>query len=214
MSTAVAFDTFYSEGGRVVSADGDRLEIETSAGTLLARRAASCLLEPRIGDEVLVAVGARGESYVTAVLTRSEASPATLSAPGEGLEVIAPRGRLTFVAPEGVELVGGKALRLSAEEVAVHAREGTIAIGRMLVQGKEALVHVPALKGVFDKVETTANRVMQRAKRSFRVIEETDTTRAGDIDTRAENGFVLRAKDALMNARRLVKMDAEQIHIG
>jgi len=47
------------------------------------RRAASCLIEPEVGDQVLVCEGAQAEaSFILAVLTRQQPGAASLCLPG------------------------------------------------------------------------------------------------------------------------------------
>jgi Protein of unknown function (DUF3540) len=57
-------------------------------------------------------------------------------------------------------------------------------------------------------------RCHQRVARSYREVEETDQVKAGQIDYTADTSLQLHAKYALVTADQLVKMDAEQIHIG
>ena len=57
-------------------------------------------------------------------------------------------------------------------------------------------------------------RLTQRLGRSYRFVEDTDSTHAHDVEVRAAQSFVTRAKDAVHHARRLFKSDGEQVHIG
>jgi len=75
----------------VESRDGDELVLCTAAGRTRARTAASCLLLPAPGDQVLFSEENFGRTYVLAVLER----------PGESME-----NRLAFTGPTRLEVAG------------------------------------------------------------------------------------------------------------
>ena len=57
-------------------------------------------------------------------------------------------------------------------------------------------------------------RVTQRVKRSFRFVEDADTVKAGRIDYAADTALTMRAKNTIIAAEELAKVDAEQIQLG
>ena len=66
-------------------------EVRVGSGDYAAKRAVSCLVEPALGDRVLVALHDAG-CHVLAVLDREGDAPTRLVAEGD-LEVSAPGGR-------------------------------------------------------------------------------------------------------------------------
>ena len=52
------------------------------------------------------------------------------------------------------------------------------------------------------------------SRQRVRTIEDLDHTVARNVDVRAQESMQLSAKDALVNGERLVKMNADQIHLG
>src|SRR5690625_425841 len=60
-----------------------------------ARRAFGCLVQPEVGDVVLVDDDPSGVSYVLSVLERPEPRSATLSVPGD-MHLVAPTGALSI----------------------------------------------------------------------------------------------------------------------
>ena len=90
-------------GGYVVKA-GPRLVVRvghsTSATDYEAKRATSCLLDPVLGDHVLLAVFGDGRAFVLAVLERTEEGPATASLDRD-LTLRVPNGQINLVAKEG-----------------------------------------------------------------------------------------------------------------
>ena len=87
-------------------------------------------------------------------------------------------------------------------------------LDELLQVGRRANWYVAKLRSVGEMVETFAEHVLTRAKRSSRFIEESDQLRAGDIDHRAEGTLQLHAETAFITADTVVRVDAEQIHMG
>src|SRR5690349_5914005 len=68
--------------GTVIAQAERRFIVESAGGSLEARRAASCLLEPAIGDLVACLQAAPDEIWVVAVLEREEGVANTLRCEG------------------------------------------------------------------------------------------------------------------------------------
>lgn len=190
------------------------LRVSTEVAELEARVAASCLLAPEVGDAVLLSVPTRGPSYVLAVLERRSDAPARLRVEGGDVQIDAPDGRLSMSSPHGVDAISGADMRFVSRELDVTAEEARVSFSSLVSDTRTLLARVGVADAAFDALETTATRLTQRLVRSYRFIEDQEVVRAGSLDTRARESLVLRAKDALVNARRLVRLDGEQIHLG
>lgn len=194
--------------------DGAPWRVRTADGTLDARRAVSCLVEPAPGDTALVAVLPTGACYVLAILEREvEGAPTTLRADGD-LRVELPRGGFAVAARESVELAAGRELSVAAGAVRVNAVDGSVALQRLtalvgLVRGEAESVKVVAAA-----VDQVIGRLSQRLGRSYRTVEGEEHLRAKHIDYRAKEHLSLHADAAIVSANELVKVDAEQIHLG
>jgi len=196
----------------VVTATDDGLRVRGDDGeTRVVLRAVSCLVAPREGDRVLIS-GAGAEWYALAVLQRED-DAVELEADGD-LTVRSRRGAVSVAAASEVRLMAGEAVRLAAGEVSVDA--GRMQLAARAVEHIGALVsaQVDTVKVLAKAIDTTAERVTQRAKRVFRFVEELDALRAGNVDQAVSELWQLRAKDAMLTARHLVKMDGDQIHMG
>lgn len=153
-------------------------------------RAASCLLEPGVGDTVLVAGPQPETLYLIAVITQADASRSRIVAEGD-LVIGSRHGRLSLQAP---------ALRL-------HAREAEVELAELRVTALVA-------RFVGRTLETVLDRLSVLARSSFRLTEEVEQVRAGQIDMQATETMRLHAKNTLVTSKALVKVDAEQIHMG
>src|SRR5262245_2982637 len=116
------------------SAETGWYAVETQFGTLRSRRAASCLLEPEPGDEVLVSGPAPESAYIIAVLERRATSPANIAFVGE-TRVSITGGSLRLEADAAIQVDAGKRLALTSEDFTLHAREATTLIDRLHVIG-------------------------------------------------------------------------------
>lgn len=200
------------EIGRVVTAKAGVFAIDAGAGDYDARRAVSCLVEPLVGDVVLVSVSPAGACYVLAVLER-EARGASIAVDGD-LTVKLPAGRFLVAAADGVDLVTGAAATITAGEVKVNARAGSVLVESLSVVGSVVQAQVEKAKLYASVIDTSVERLTQRAKRAYRFIEQFEQVRAERLDYSAEKNMSLHAENTLVTAEALVKVDGAEIHLG
>ncbi len=178
---------------------------------VLAGRAASCLIEPQVGDRVWF-VGEGDEQYILAVLERQAASDATVLQVEGDLELRA-GGRVRLDARD-IELEADSALALRGDELSVEARRGRVLLDALSTFIRT--VHANLSKSTFvgKALELLFERVVQHSNTSYRSVAEVDHVRAGTIDYRAEGVAHVHAENTSMSAAELVKVDAGQIHLG
>ena len=179
------------ETGRVSGLDREEMSVAlTSGGTCRATRALSCLVAPEPGDLVLVAMpGSSAVAYVLAVLEREEGAAVRMCVRSDA------------------ELRVEGTLLLSAVKITMTANDLTVSSARALFELVRARVRLRTLDAV-------ADRVLQRVKRAYRFIEESDHVRAGAIDYQARGTLALHAESTLVTAEGLTKLDASQIQLG
>ncbi|WP_296700119.1 DUF3540 domain-containing protein [Thiocapsa sp. UBA6158] len=201
--------------GEVLSVEeGATCTIQTATGVLRARRAVSCLVWPEVGDRVLVAQRLNDETFLIAILERRAAVPLRLVLPGETRVEVAEGAGLSLRV-EGPLALGSDS-RLSAEspKVSVRAERLTLVGGRFELIAREALAALRSSRLIGDLVEATAKRLNLSLDQSRRRVRDLDQVHAGSVEIRAEQVARLHADTLLADARRLVKIDGEQIHLG
>ncbi|MCX4246563.1 DUF3540 domain-containing protein [Paraliomyxa miuraensis] len=177
----------------------------------IAERAASCLLEPMVGDRVWF-VEEGEECFVTAVLRRAEgAGPARLRVDGDA-ELCAD-GKLS-VTGDALELHGRQRVDLHADELLLRARQGRALVDECSMVLRELFAHAGQATVVGTMVELLAEHVRSHSKTSRKVVEQLDHLQAGHIEHRATEVAQLSGKQTLINGAELIKADGGQIHLG
>lgn len=196
----------------LLSRDGRDAMIGHDGVTRHARIAFGCLIQPEPGDEVLTA--AEGSTiWIMAVLERTSGAPARLWSAGT-IDIVADGGDVSVSAKGQVSINAGASARVAAPEVEIHAGIGRFVIDELVQIGREARLLVDRIRGLGQAFEVFADHFLVRAKRATRQIEESDQLRAGTIDHRADGSLHLHAETAFVTADTVVRVDADQIHMG
>jgi hypothetical protein len=217
------------EAGTVIGADGRFFVVRTGSGDLRAKRAASCLLLPEVGDGVLVATFQRGAfhqvrrpgapnvnpgaCYVLAVLEREEGAAGTITSEGD-LTVKLPGGRFEVAAQDGVGITSGKDVSVASGAVDIKAATASVLLGGLTILTEVLTAEIGKGKILAGALDSVLDRITQRVKMSYRFVEEVDLVKARQIDYTAQKCMRLHAENTMMTADELVKLDGEQIHVG
>ncbi|MBG6287945.1 MULTISPECIES: DUF3540 domain-containing protein [Pseudomonas] len=193
----------YEPTGRIIETAGER-------GFLVARgqlrqictQAFGCLVRPNAGDRVLLA-DVDGDTFILSVLERPGTERPTLRLP-YGLDIES--GAKVRITGTAVELAP-ETLRLRARELDCQAATLTYSCG-------EARGFIGIGKLVGRTLELLADKWVQISKQSFRISEQLECVRAGELDCEATQSLRLHGKNTLISADQLSKLDARQIHIG
>ncbi|WP_198369229.1 DUF3540 domain-containing protein [Roseomonas rosulenta] len=191
-----AFAGTSSSTAEILGPEGEGFALLLGGQRACARRAFSCLVEPAPGDLVLVAV-AGGERYILAVLERRGDAPLCLPL-AEGASITATPGRIDVAT--GTFALQADAAQVAATKLGVLAGRTDVRLG--------------AVRLVAEAIESMAERVIGRFRRSYRFVEEGEHLRARDIDHRASGHLHLRGDTTAVQAKALVKVQSAQIHLG
>lgn len=168
------------------------------------RLAASCLLTPQTGDQVLIA-GNGAQLWLLAVLERAEArTPFTLSVPGS--LHIAPQGELSLASPDS--------LSLQSQTLDIAAAQGDCRIDNLRYSGRSLSAWIASCAIAGHSLESVWQTVVSVSRRLFRKVTHTEHVRVGQWDCQAEDYVRLHGKHLLMTSEAIAKLDAEQIHVG
>jgi hypothetical protein len=202
------------EVGTVRAVEDGAITVLTPDGELDAERAASCLVPAAVGDEVAVLLAGDGRAFVLAVLVRARSGAVDLAVKGD-LRISAEGGTCRIQGTEGVAIASeGGTVSLASRLLSLRAAEGNVVVSALTVLASSVLAHTDRAHMAAKALDWVCDRVSSTVKRSYRKVEELDQVRAARIDYRTEQEMCLRSENFLVGARKLAKLDAEQIHIG
>jgi hypothetical protein len=150
--------------GRVLRRDGTGWLIRTRMTELVARRAASCLLDPAVDDLVLITGTDDGRNYILAVLERARPAVMRITLDAN-TALIAEHGTLSVRANGGIRLLSDGPIGVIGRSLHLMADEGTLIVQSLSLLSK--LVRIDASKAslVANVVESIADRLHCRARR-------------------------------------------------
>jgi hypothetical protein len=197
--------------GYVIDRQGDQLSIALECGEeiLEARRAFSCLIQPEPGDVVCLVQTETREAYVTDIFER----PANEAANGSDASLVVPGG-LEIDARRGLTFKTGGTMAIQARKLEGRVPEVDWFSRLFRVTCKELFAHVDVSRLTARVTEVLTKRAHVSAERSYRIVSEADHVRAGVIDMRGEQLVNIRAECSVLTGKKLVKVDASQVHIG
>jgi hypothetical protein len=192
--------------GRVVKvAAGSQISLDIDGSPVVARRAASCLLEPAVGDDVLIG-RSRAESYVLAILVRTGPASASLSVNVPNEEVVLRGG--------DVVLSAERELRLEAAALAVRTRRFALVAEVMSFVGQTLTQFLERWRSSARSVEIVATDIAMKAARRTSLVEETDVLQAGTLVQTIATAAVTSAQSAVVAAEQDLRLDGERVTVG
>ena len=200
----------------VIASDGDawfEVDLDDGQGSLRCRRVASCLLLPALGDTVLITSTRQGDSFVIAVVVQADPRQATLAVDGD-LTLVSRSGGIRAHSAGPMALESDTSIAMQSPEWRAQAGRAHCEIGEMDYQGARIRFSVLVSRFVGRTCEVVLDRLNLLTRSSFRLTEEMEQVRAGQIDIQAEQTLRLHSKNTLLTSKGLVKVDAEQIHMG
>ncbi|WP_144630628.1 DUF3540 domain-containing protein [Bordetella genomosp. 13] len=179
----------------------------------LARRAASCLLAPEVGDTVMISGPDASRVYLIAVI--EQADPASGTVEMEGRMVLRSRtGDVALQAAGDVRIAGRAGVRVETETLQVQAREAGCTAARMNYLAGEVHGAVGTMRLVGKVYEAVVDRLSHLSRLAFRSASEVEHVRVGTMDYQAEQSARVHAPYTVVTADALVKVDAKQVHMG
>jgi hypothetical protein len=158
-----------------------------------AQRAASCLIEPQVGDTVLMA-REQACAWIVAVLVTA------------GLRELKLHGTTLSAHAQRIDINAQDLHTTSAQLQASH--------GAVRLAVSELFGQVAAVQWLSESISACVNRLFSRSRTVFREVSEIDSTRCTNHDLKVDETLAISAKTGVITGQSLMKIDAAQIHIG
>lgn len=177
-----------------------------------ASLAASCLLEPRENDAVLLASLENGADVILAVLFRDESAEALVRLPDNS--AVACRGALTLRGESALDLQSGAALRLESRDLDVSSQNATAHVMKLNTVIDAAELCCRALTSLGQTAVSVFRSMTQCLGESRRMVEGADETRCGSSTLVAEENATVMSKNSLQLTEETARTDAKLIQLG
>lgn len=206
---AGAVQCYYAQ---VYGQDGQRYGVAGAMGCYWLPVAASCLLQPAVGDTVLISL-CLDDGYILAVLTQAAGRPAEVRLPDASC-LTAGAGALTIRAGRGVRIEAGSALQ-------VQAQAASFAFDVLGVQARSLQASGETYRSAWrDRQEfiqyqvTLTGRTEQRSAARVTRVDGHDEHSAGSQRIIVQRDWRVRAGHIDMHADKRASLDAPQIQLG
>lgn len=193
--------------------DSGLYRVDCDGQSWLVPRALSCLLQPEVGDRVLLSGVDAQNTYLIAVLERTGTLPLRLDIGGD-LHLGSALGNVYVEAGKQLHLSAQSSLQHKAPNMDFEADTIRVQAQACQLVSQDLTVLGKAIRVVSQMHEVVAERFSQMCKNVTRLTEHREHVRAGQLDVQAEHYMRLHARHTLVTAKELVKVNADQIHMG
>jgi len=204
----------FLECGRILERNDRSFVASTSYGELRAEKAFSCIVEPCIGDTVLLVCSHAGGNFILSVLNREDVQTGADVVFNGPFSVSVRNGGFHVAADNDVSLASGQALSLTSGTIEVHANKGEAKLGEFSFASKLLRTHIEYIKSVAVTVDQVYRKLTQRLENCFRFIKDQEEVQSGSTRYLAEDLLTMHSKNSLIVAEEHVTINAEKIHLG
>lgn len=189
-----------------------------------ALRAESCLLQPEVGDLVLLCTGLPAVStasagvaattvpYVLAVLSRARLGASMVTLPG-GAAIGTSDGALTLNARH-ITLDAAEGMHTRTRSFNVESMDAEVTFHTVKTRISTLDAGIGRLTLVARSVASTVGRLVQRATESIRWIDTTDELRAGSARWRITGHAHMHTQHTTMQSEEVTRIDGSRIELG
>lgn len=197
--------------GRVKIKDDNCFWLETSRGLHKAKKSVSCLIEPLVFDEVLLSFNHNKNTYILAVLERERDVQSDIIFESD-VSIKVKNGDLGFVAQK-LDLKGND-IDLASKNLDIRSLRGKASISDFAFLGRVFRGNINAVKIISKTMSSITERLTQKARQSYRWIEDLELTEAGRLRFSVKDSLFMKGKRSSLIAEKKVKIDGEKIHLG
>lgn len=178
--------------------------VTTSQGLIRATQAFSCLIQPVLGDKVLLQpVGEHW--YLLAILERQQPLPMQLNA-RNGLNID----------------LGGKDChwqnaghwQLNAEYTSIRTHQAELTTQTAQVRGQQLTQHWQQVRNLIQDLWHSGQTVWQQVRQSISRVDEVEQKDCGHQIQRVRGNMTLHSEQGSITSSKDLRIDAERIHMG
>jgi hypothetical protein len=199
--------------GWVTAAESGHFMVESSWGCRLCIRAAGCLVEPGVGDLVLLAVGEE-KCYILTLLERADETLPFVVTLHEGAAIEAAPGRIALQARREVTLQAQGRVGITGERFDLTAREGRMVVRNLTMIGDRLESVWQECRETVSSMQTVCLKWVQNLGDSLRRVKNLDETHASHVRTLAAETIHTQGKFVNHTASEIVRVEVREVHLG
>lgn len=193
------------EYARVCSCADEVYGVRTGAGTVTARQAEGCLLQPQPGDTVLLSLGPQGNHYILTVIERA----------AKGHNTVAFSGDVTFTATDGsINFTADHCVSVESPGLQVEAREGTVNIESCSFLGKLFNAHLENINLLGKTCNSLFKRMTQRLDVLYRHVSAHEELQSASSRRVVDGSCIIQAENTTVLSEKVSKVDGKQVQLG
>lgn len=182
-----------------------------SQGCVRAKLAFSCLVTPEPGDKVLVSTG--NDLYILAIIERPNNEDMKLQFPAD-VSLVAKHGKINLSGREGIDITSPSQTNLTTNKLAINSLNTSIISNELSVRGDKVVSQWREVNSISKAFNFITDCLTQRMKNSFKTVDGVDQQTSLNFMQTIKKTLSIRSRDALITARKDVKIDGERIHMG
>ena len=199
--------------GTVQLVNGALFTVNCDGVNWVCPQALSCLVEPQVGDEVIISGPDHDRVYLIAVVSRSSDAPIAIKMQGD-LAISSTTGSVSLHSATDTRISSDATLTLNSAHYEQANDTAKLTIGQMSYAGETMEATVGKTTLFSSMVNFMADRINSVARLCFRHIKEVDHVRAQTIDYEAEKLTRVHGGYTTLTAQDVMKINGDQIHMS
>ena len=167
-----------------------------SGSSIIAQQAFGCPFTPIIDDFVMFVRCANRGVFIVNILQRKHAYAATIAN------------------KNGIALQSSQKINIAADEITMSSKNTQMISHEYSHTSQKLNIKSDSTQFYSRTVESISERLVQKVKDSFKVIERLEQVNAQDIIHNIKNAFIQRSRQVDISAKSDVKINGERIHMG
>lgn len=215
MNNVLPMHTQQNEMGELATIQGGfnrDFMVQSTRGVFKAKQAFSCVINPEIGDRVLVNQ-CDGECYILAIVDRPTNDDMTIAFPGNA-KMVAKEGDLELISGESCKITSAYRTDITTASVNINVLESNVVTEQANIRGNK-LTNQWLETNMFSKaINVVTDVVTQKIKNSFKTVDGVEQKKSVNFLQNVTKTLSIRSRDSVFTARKDVKIDGERIHMG
>ncbi len=189
--------------------------VEMDGKSRKAHKAFGCLVRPQPGDVVLVASSARGLDILSVLERPEEHRDRTLlDLPGNTLIRVPDTSELDIQGGKSLSLRSGARLQQSAPEFDLQGQRLGLKFEQVRSVCRDFLATLNKSRLVCNLYDLVTSTRRLFARHSERHVEGLDATHAANVHVKTDQVMHVQGETLLSTAKKLYRVDGDQIHLG